>query len=126
MHNFLLERKIKDEEIAALAAFIKSNPDVRELKRGLAVKMAIQEEPYQKTTQLLGVSNFWISDWKKNFKTKGIEGIRLGYKGSKKYLPDEQSTEIVEWLRSREYWQVEELINYLDNEYGVGYKSNIA
>jgi transposase len=123
MHNFLLERKIKDEEIATLESFIKSNPDVRELKRGLAVKMAIQEEPYKRITQLLGVSSFCISDWKKNFKAKGIEGIRLGYKGSTKYLTDGQLTEIVGWLRSREYWHVEELINYLDNQYGVVYKS---
>ena len=58
MYNFLLNRKLKDEKIATLESFIKSNPDVRELKRGLAVKMAIEEYPYQKITQLLGVSSF--------------------------------------------------------------------
>ena len=53
MYSFSLERKFKDEEIAALESLIESNPDVRELKRDLAVKMAIKEYPHQKITQLL-------------------------------------------------------------------------
>ena len=123
MYNFLLERKLKDEKIATLESFIKSNPDVRELKRGLAVKMAIEEYPYQRITQLLGVSSFCISDWKKKFKAKGIEGIRLGHKGSRKYLTDAQLAEVVKWLSSQECWHLEELVNYLDKQYGVVYKS---
>ena len=38
MYNFSLQQKLKDEEIAVLEYFVKSNPNVRELKRGLAVK----------------------------------------------------------------------------------------
>ena len=34
MYSFSIERKLKDEEIAALESLIESNPDVRELKRG--------------------------------------------------------------------------------------------
>ena len=123
MYNFLLAEKVKDEEIAKLESFIKSNPDARELKRGLAVKMAIQEYPHQHISKLLGVSSFSIGDWKKNFKANGISGIRLGYKGSRKYLTDEQLSGTIEWLNTREYWHLDELINYLDNHYGVIYKS---
>ena len=123
MYNFLLNRKLKDEKIATLESFIKSNPDVRELKRGLAVKMAIEEYPYQRITQLLRVSSFCISDWKKKFKVNGIEGIRLGHKGSRKYLTQAQFAEVVKWLSSQECWHLEELVNYLDKQYGVVYKS---
>ena len=123
MYNFPLKRKLKDEEIAALESLIESNPDARELKRGLAVKMAIEEYPYQRITQLLGVSSFCISDWKKKFKANGIEGIRLGHKGSRKYLTDAQLAEVVKWLSNQEYWHLEELINYLGREYKVIYKS---
>jgi len=123
MYNLSLKQKLRDEEIAILESFVKSNPDVRELKRGLAVKMAIEEYPYQKITQLLGVSSFCISDWKKKFKANGIEGIMLGHKGSKKYLTDGQFTEVVKWLSSQKYWHLEELVNYLDRQYGVVYKS---
>jgi hypothetical protein len=47
MDNFLLIQKQKDEEIASLDSLIKSNPDLRELKRALAVKMAIEEESHK-------------------------------------------------------------------------------
>ena len=123
MYNFSLAEQVKYEEIAQLESFIKSNPDTRELKRGLAVKMAIQEYPYKKISQLLGVSGFSIGDWKKRFKANGIEGNKVGHKGSRKYLTDEQLSEIVEWLSKRAYWHLDELINYLDNQYGIIYKS---
>ena len=123
MYNFLLEQKIKNEEIKSLESFIKSNPEARELKRALAVKMAIKGQPYKAIAQLLGVSKFFISNWKKAFKTKGIEGIKLQYKGSKRHLTAEQMAEALEWLASRQYWHLDELVNYLDNQYGVIYKS---
>lgn len=123
MHNFLLEQKIKNEEIDSLELFIKSNPEARELKRALAVKMALQGNPYKKISQLLGVSKFFISNWKKVFITKGVEGIKLQYKGSESYLSAEQMVKTVAWLKSRQYWHLDELVNYLDNQYGVIYKS---
>jgi hypothetical protein len=52
MDNFLLIQKQKDEEIASLDSLIKSNPDPRELKRALAVKMAIEGEVHKKIAQL--------------------------------------------------------------------------
>jgi putative transposase len=123
MYNFLLEQKIKDEEISSLESFIKSDIDARELKRAVAVKMAIEGHPHKLISQLLGVGKDFVGDWKKNFKANGIEGIKLGYKGSKKYLTPEQTVEISEWLRNRQYWHLDELINHLDNQYGIVYKS---
>jgi hypothetical protein len=66
MYNFLLEQKIKNEEIKSLEDFIDSNPETRELKRALAIKMAIQGQPYKSISKLLSVSSFFISSWKKN------------------------------------------------------------
>ncbi len=123
MHNFLLEQKIKNEEIKSLEDFIDSNPEGRELKRALAVKMAVQGQPYKNISKLLGVSSFFITHWKKAFKSQGILGIKLQYKGSKKQLTSEQIAKTIEWLTSRQYWHLDELVNYLDNQYGVIYKS---
>jgi transposase len=123
MYNFLLEQKIKDEEISSLESFIKSDIDARELKRAIAVKMSIEGHPHKLISQLLGVGKDFVGDWKKKFKANGIEGIKLGYKGSEKYLTPEQIAEISEWLRNRQYWHLDELINYLDNQYGIVYKS---
>jgi transposase len=123
MDNFLLIQKQKDEEIASLDSLIKSNPDPRELKRALAVKMAIEEESHKKIAQLLGVSQYFVADWRKAFKASGIEGLKLGYQGAKKYLTDEQVAETIEWLTNKKYWHLDELVNYLDEKYEVVYKS---
>lgn len=123
MYNFLLGQKMKDEETSILESFIKSDIDARELKRAIAVKMAIEGHPHKLISQLLGVGKDFVGNWKKNFKANGIEGIKLGYKGSEKYLTPEQTFEISEWLRNRQYWHLDELINHLDNQYGIVYKS---
>jgi transposase len=60
--------------------------------------MAIEGKSYQEVADLLGVSKYFVGDWKKTFKTEGIEGIKLGYQGAKKYLTDEQMAETIEWL----------------------------
>jgi transposase len=123
VHNFLLESKVEDNQLASLKSFIDSDLDTRELKRAIAVKMAFKGENYERISQLLGVSKFFIGDWKKTFIVEGINSLKLGYKGSKKYLTPEQIAEVVKWLESRQYWHLDELINYLGNEYGVTYKS---
>jgi transposase len=123
MYNFLLEQKKKDESIAVLESFIKSNPDARELKRAIAIKMAIQGESSQKIVKLLGVSEYFIRTWKKAFASLGLEGIKLGYRGAKGYLSPEQKQEVTKWLQSQKYWHLEELVNHLEREYGVVYQS---
>ena len=55
INNFLLEQKLKDEEIESLELFVKSNPEARELKRALSIKMAIQGHPHNFISQLLVV-----------------------------------------------------------------------
>jgi len=64
-----------------------------------------------------------VGYWKKIFKTKGIEGIKLGYKGSPGYLTEEQTAEIVEWLKNKECWNLDDLVTYVEQELGVSYKS---
>jgi transposase len=74
-------------------------------------------------SKILGVSNFFIGYWKKQFKTKGIAGIKLGHKGSKGYLRTLQNTEVIEWLKNKKSWDLDELFTYLEQELGVIYKS---
>jgi putative transposase len=73
---------------------------------------------------MLGVSEFFVGYWKKIFKTQGIEGIKLGYKkGSQGYLTERQTDVVVEWLKDKEYWNLDELVTYVEQEFGVVYKS---
>ena len=60
--------------------------------------------------------------WKKIFKTKGLEGIKLGYKGSQGYL-ERQTDVVVEWLKNKEYGNLDDLVTYVEPEFGVSYKS---
>jgi putative transposase len=123
MNNFILEQQQKSEKIARLTDFINSQPPARELKRAIAVKMALQGTPYEKITHLLVMHKTCISRWKQRFESGGIEGIKLGYQGAKSYLTPEQKAEVITWLKTREYWNFEELVNHLDEHYQVIYKS---
>ncbi|MEG4076297.1 winged helix-turn-helix domain-containing protein [Microcoleus sp. Pol14D4] len=112
-----------EKEITQLESFIKSDIDARELKRAIAVRMAVEGKFYHEISKILGVSEFFVGHWKKQFKTKGIEGIKLGHKGSKGYLTALQKTEVIEWLKNKEYWNLDELVTYVEREFGVIYKS---
>ena len=123
MKNFLVERQKKAERMAVLSEFIKSNPDGRELKRAVAVKMALAGEPYGKISQFLGMPKSCITLWKQKFIAEGLAGIRLGYKGSKGYLTASQRGEIIVWLQARQYWNLDELVSYIDEHDDVIYRS---
>lgn len=84
MKNFLLEQQQKAEKINLLTEFIQSNLEARELKRALAVKMALSGEPYSKITKLLGMHKSCITTWKQKFETQGLDGIKLAYIRCKK------------------------------------------
>src|SRR6476469_3077310 len=85
--------------------------------------MAVEGNFYHEISKILGVSEFFVGHWKKQFQTQGIEGIKLGHKGSKGYLTDLQNTEVIEWLKNKEYWNLDELVTYVEREFGVIYKS---
>ena len=123
MDNPLIKQQEEYQKTADLVNLVNSNPDPRELKRALAVKMSIDGHPDRTIAELLGVSNNFIRDWKKAFKVEGVAGIKLGYQGAKGKLTIEQRQEIIEWLKSKEYWHLDELINHLEDKYDVIYKS---
>jgi putative transposase len=112
-----------EKEIAQLESFIKSDIDARELKRAIAVRMALSGKLYYEISKMLGVSEFFVGYWKKIFKTQGIEGIKLGYKGSQGYLTERQTDVVVEWLKNKKSWDLDELVTYVEQEFGVIYKS---
>jgi transposase len=123
VRNFLLEDQLYTERMMLLTELIQSNPDARELKRALAVKMALQEEPYGQIKKLLGMHPSCITKWKKRFLAQGLDGIKLGYQGAKGYLTQESRAEVISWLKSKKYWDIDELVTYLDEQYGVIYQS---
>ncbi|MEG3974299.1 hypothetical protein QT970_06725, partial [Microcoleus sp. herbarium8] len=62
-----------EKERAALESFIKSDRTVRELKRAIAVRIAIEGKLYHEISKIWRVSKFFIGYWTKQFKTKGSQ-----------------------------------------------------
>ncbi|WP_439637765.1 helix-turn-helix domain-containing protein, partial [Gloeomargarita lithophora] len=111
------------EMLSILGEFIKSNPDARELKRALAVRLALGNTPYFDIAELLGVHKSFITFWKQEFYEFGIAGLKLGYCGAKSFLSPAEREEIIHWLKTKDYWNLDELVTHLDLNYNVIYKS---
>lgn len=107
----------------SLTEFIQSNPDPRELKRALAVKMVQQNYSYYQVRDTLGVSVGFISNCHQKFEREGIKGLKLKHKGSDGYLTMEQQQAVVDWLQQKNYWQLTELKTHIEVSYGVKFAS---
>ena len=107
-----------------LVEFIQSNPDPRELKRALAVKMVMQNYSLSTIGNILGVSLCFVSKWKYVFAQQGYLGLKLKYRGSKGYLNETQIQTIINWLKQKNYWHLEELKEYIEDNYHVVFESN--
>ena len=73
----------KTSQLDELIEFIKGKTDSRELKRAIAVKLALEEYAYPKIQSIVNVSAGFISKWKTAFLAQEIKGLLLKYKGAK-------------------------------------------
>lgn len=106
-----------------LTEFIQSNPDSRELKRALAVQMALQEYTYFAIRDILQVSVSFISKWKQAYQTQGVAGLALQHRGSLAYLNANQRQAVIDWLKEKNYWNLGELQQHLEDTYNVVFAS---
>lgn len=107
-----------------LIEFIQANPDPRELKRALAVKMVMQKYALSTIGNILGVSLCFVSKWKYVFAEYGTAGLKLKYKGSRGYLDQTQIQVVISWLKQKNYWHLEELKEYIEDNFNVVFESN--
>lgn len=107
----------------SLQQFIQSNPDPRELKRALAVQMSQRGHGYREIRDVLQVSVGFISTWGDRYRNQGVEGLRLNYWGTAGYLNGAQKQEILNWLEQKDHWLLEEVIEHIEERYGVVYQS---
>lgn len=107
----------------SLTEFINKNPHPKELKRALAIKMVEQGYKHQQIQKILGVSSGFISKWKRIFKDKGLEALKLSYKGSKGYLSNKEKQEIINCLKEKATWNLKELEYHIAKNYDLVFKS---
>lgn len=109
--------------IAELKEFIALRPNVREVRKALAIKLIYQGYLYEEIQSILNVSLGSISGWKRAYELQGIDGLRLNHKGRISYLMSEQKEEVLSWLQTKNCWEIGELEYKLAFDYNVVYES---
>ena len=106
-----------------LNTFIQRASDPRELKRALAVRMAMHSYPYREIQAVLQVSLGFITKWKQRFEHHGIEGLKVAYRGSQGYLRPHARQAVMDWVQEKNHWQLDELQQYVETHYDVVFAS---
>lgn len=106
-----------------LKAFIRSNPDARELKRAVAVQMVLSGYKHREIGESLGVSSGFISKWTQQYEALGVGGLKLGYRGSVGGLRPDHREAVINWLKHKNYWHLGELQAHVEQMYEVVFAS---
>lgn len=106
-----------------LEQFIVGNPHPVELKRTLAVQMSQRGQSYRDIRDILQVSLGFISASRQRYERAGVEGLRSHYWGTAGYLSAQQKQQVFRWLDGQDNWTLEEVIEHIEDEYGVVYQS---
>ncbi len=106
-----------------LEEFIASNPEPRELKRAIVVKMPIEGLKHREIGTILGVQSSYISPWEKPYREQGLEGLYLSHKGSYGDLSKLHLHVVIKWLQEETQRNLWELVDHIEQVYGVVYRS---
>ena len=104
--------------------FIASNPDPRELKRAIAVKMRLSGLKHREIQPILGVQSSYISHWEQCYQDQGVDGFRLGYRGSAGYLSAAQRQAVTTWIAQQPERTLWEVMEHVEQTYNVVYSSS--
>lgn len=104
-----------------LQHLIRTTRDGREVKRALAVQSVVEGRPRATVARELGSSVPWVDKWRGRYKKFGIDGLKVGHKGSLGYLTPSQRTAVTAWLQGQKRWDIHSLARHLDTTYGVRY-----
>ena len=99
-------------QIQNLMGYLKNQHDGRKVKKALAVKLSYQGYGYEEIVTILGVSLGSISNWRKAYEEKGLEGFEHHHSGRKSYLTKEKREEVEEWLGKKAIWTLNKLKYY--------------
>ncbi|OKH25781.1 helix-turn-helix domain-containing protein [Chroogloeocystis siderophila] len=113
----------KSQQIQLLKDFIQSHPNEKEMRRALAVKLAMEGYVYRQISQILEVSVGFISKWKQVFESGGLAALKSSYKGGKGYLTQMERQAVIQWLVEQKTWDISDLEIYLIEQYDVVFQS---
>lgn len=94
-----------------------------EVKRALAVKMILTGYSITQIEELLNVSKAFIEKWRALYNKEGVSCFPVAYKGSDGFLNQKQTNEVLQFINSKQTCMLEELISYIQVNFGIQYKS---
>lgn len=97
--------------------------DCQECQRAFAVKLDLLGYSSAWIENLLGVSGSFIRKWRTQYARYGVQRFYLQYQGSRGYLSPEERAEVIRFLNTQEYYSVDALRAYVEEQYDVIFKS---
>ena len=94
-----------------------------EIKRALAIKMFFSDFKVEDICKLLNVSDSFVSKWKMIYENKGASALKVKYQGGPGYLTEQQRIQILLHLNNQPHCSVEELRDYIEDQFGIVYQS---
>ena len=93
--------------------------ECQECKRAFAVKLDLLGYSSAWIETLLGVSGSFIRKWRTQYARYGVQRFYLQYQGSRGYLSPAERAEVIAFLKTQEYYRVDALREYVDEQYDV-------
>lgn len=103
--------------------FIQTTRDAREVKRALAVQNTLAGRPRAEVAADVGYTVAFVDTWRWRYAREGVEGLRMGYTGSKGSLTTSQKPAVLTWIRRQSPWDVRTLQCHVEGTYGIRYQS---
>lgn len=102
---------------------IMATGDPREIRRASAVNFYLCGVEREKISKGLFVSIAFVDKWTGRYFREGVDSLLLQYKGGQGYLTEEEHHEIINHLKKKKNITLDYIIEYVELEYGVVYKS---
>ena len=109
--------------VEILTTFLATVKDAREYKRALAVRLVFLDVEPTTIATLLNVSQAFVSKWKQNYLTHGVDVFSVKYHGYEGYVTSEQRQAMLDWIRTRDAWDIAGLRTFIHETYGIIFKS---
>lgn len=85
--------------------------------------MSQRGHTYREIRDVLQVSLGFVTACCQRYQEQGVEGLKLKYWGTQGYLKPNQKEELMAWLAQKDAWLLEEVVEHIEDAYGVVYRS---
>jgi putative transposase len=106
-----------------LTELIQTTKEPKEQLQALAVQMLENNYTYREIQNILNVSVGFISKCKKVYDENGVSELKLRYSGTKGYLRQKQKDSVLTWLKTLEWWSIDEVYDYIQENYRITFES---